>query len=197
MQLFLQDEGVGWSSMCRVCGKRFQGSNHKFLLRRHILTHTGERRHACPYCSYQANQAGNLNRHIRNLHPTLVQDLVTPLQVSRSSSHAVILSPMSSHQGILTAPSSVQRAAVSQRTLLQLPLSPRQNRQATDSAPPRSPSPNHGSSRPPLPSLSSSTSRHHFPSLPQLHHQASTSSSTAPSTTATTPTAPVTTVCPE
>ncbi|KAK7079003.1 hypothetical protein SK128_018442 [Halocaridina rubra] len=63
-----EDSNNGVSS-CNLCGRTFHGCNQRFLLRRHILTHTGEKRHSCPYCSYQANQAGNLNRHIRNLHP--------------------------------------------------------------------------------------------------------------------------------
>lgn len=56
------------SSTCDVCGKLFGGVNQKFLLRRHLLTHTGERRFSCHLCSYQANQSGNLRRHIRFVH---------------------------------------------------------------------------------------------------------------------------------
>ncbi|XP_066964693.1 longitudinals lacking protein, isoforms H/M/V-like isoform X3 [Macrobrachium rosenbergii] len=82
-----EEAGYGVSS-CDVCGKQFHGCNQRFLLRRHLLTHTGERRHSCPYCSYQANQAGNLNRHIRNLHPA--QAAVANLALNELSSSSII-----------------------------------------------------------------------------------------------------------
>nr|XP_045608124.1 longitudinals lacking protein-like isoform X3 [Procambarus clarkii] len=180
-------------SVCGVCGKVFQGSNHKFLLRRHILTHTGERRHACPYCSYQANQAGNLNRHIRNLHPTQAhgQESVTVQQGVRSS-HPIIPSPRSSHSGILNTCPTVQ-LPISPRSLLQLPLSPRQNPRPSEIAP-RSPSPCRGTSR-----VSLAAPHHIFPQMP-LHLPASTTTAvsstiTSSSTHSTTTSSTATTAC--
>ncbi|XP_042224507.1 longitudinals lacking protein, isoforms F/I/K/T-like isoform X4 [Homarus americanus] len=191
------EECVGGSSVCGICGKLFQGSNHKFLLRRHILTHTGERRHACPYCSYQGNQAGNLNRHIRNLHPAQAHghEGIMPQQVARSSL-PVIPGSRSSHQSILTSRPTVQLPVSPRSILQQLPLSPRHNPRPSETAP-RSPSPCRGSSRPSL-----TTPHHHFSRLP-LHlpspatvssvSSTSVNSSTSSTTTSTT----ATTVCPD
>lgn len=60
----------GDTTSCDICGKIFSGVNQKFLIRRHRLTHTGERKFSCHLCPYQANQSGNLTRHLRFVHHT-------------------------------------------------------------------------------------------------------------------------------
>ena len=50
---------------CQVCLKLFRSPAD---LKTHTYTHTGERPHFCPYCSYRAAQKGNLNVHIKTLH---------------------------------------------------------------------------------------------------------------------------------
>ncbi|XP_066964673.1 protein tramtrack, beta isoform-like isoform X17 [Macrobrachium rosenbergii] len=46
---------------CSLCGKGFQSPKD---LRRHILTHTGEKPYVCPYCNHRANQKSNLKSHM-------------------------------------------------------------------------------------------------------------------------------------
>lgn len=151
-----QEECVGGGSVCGVCGKVFHGTNQKFLLRRHILTHTGERRHGCPYCSYQANQAGNLNRHIRNLHPG-VSD--TPSQAAARP----LLPCLPTHASLTLRPTALP--PMSSRGLLSLPLSPRSN---THSLPSSNMDADHTSpsTRAPLPP--NPRNRFTRPSLPRL-----------------------------
>lgn len=170
--------------MCGVCGKMFQGTNQRFLLRRHLLTHTGERRHACPYCSYQANQAGNLNRHIRNLHPTHAHahDLQ---QAPRQIISVMQASPRGAHPPLLGAVAVTSPLSGASRPLLTLPVA---TRQPGRGAKPRSPSPSL------TPSRSSLAAAQHPLHRPALFLQASVTSTAvssssakaaAPSTTAT------------
>ncbi|XP_042875501.1 longitudinals lacking protein, isoforms A/B/D/L-like isoform X1 [Penaeus japonicus] len=53
---------------CPECGREFHGLNKKFLLTRHMITHTGEKPFQCPYCPYRANVSSNLTRHLRTVH---------------------------------------------------------------------------------------------------------------------------------
>ncbi|ROT84669.1 Zinc finger protein [Penaeus vannamei] len=53
---------------CPECGREFHGLNKKFLLTRHMITHTGEKPYQCPYCPYRANVSSNLTRHLRTVH---------------------------------------------------------------------------------------------------------------------------------
>lgn len=169
---------MGGGSTCGVCGRVFHGTNQKFLLRRHILTHTGERRHSCPYCSYQANQAGNLNRHIRNLHPGAAD--------STGQAGVRSLLPCLPGQASLTLrPSALP--PISSRGILQLPLGPRPNphpqpptASVTDSGH-TSPTP-----RVPLPP----STRHRFP-RPSLSRQGPPTSTVAAPTPVSSPTAAV------
>lgn len=50
---------------CSLCGKSFQSPKD---LRRHILTHTGEKPYPCPYCSHRAALKGNLKVHVITVH---------------------------------------------------------------------------------------------------------------------------------
>ncbi|KAF2368648.1 BTB/POZ domain [Trinorchestia longiramus] len=50
---------------CLFCGKYFGSPKD---LRRHVLTHTGEKPHACPFCPYRAALKGNLKVHILGVH---------------------------------------------------------------------------------------------------------------------------------
>lgn len=58
--------------VCPYCGKEFRGdattSGVRSNYRRHLLTHTGERPCACPYCSAAFATSSNLRRHISLLH---------------------------------------------------------------------------------------------------------------------------------
>jgi len=53
---------------CQVCNKVFYGVNRKFLLKRHLITHSGEKPFECPYCDHKANIKQNLDNHIRRKH---------------------------------------------------------------------------------------------------------------------------------
>ena len=50
---------------CEVCGATFRSTSH---LRRHSLTHTGERPYRCTLCSLAFTQSTHLRRHVKNLH---------------------------------------------------------------------------------------------------------------------------------
>lgn len=57
--------------VCNVCGKQIIGRNKKQRLQYHLLTHSGEKTHQCPYCDYKALLKFTLNRHIRGVHKDL------------------------------------------------------------------------------------------------------------------------------
>jgi len=50
---------------CLVCGKTF---GQPYNLKRHVLTHTGDRPFQCPRCDYKASQNVHLEKHIRRIH---------------------------------------------------------------------------------------------------------------------------------
>ncbi|KAG7167372.1 Zinc finger protein 568-like 1 [Homarus americanus] len=56
---------------CPVCGKSFGGRNRKQNLGFHMMIHTGEKRHQCPYCPHKSTLKYNLIKHIRNIHSDL------------------------------------------------------------------------------------------------------------------------------
>ncbi|XP_050728529.1 longitudinals lacking protein, isoforms H/M/V-like isoform X24 [Eriocheir sinensis] len=51
--------------LCSHCGKGFQSPKD---LRRHVMTHTGEKPYLCPYCNHRANQKSNLKSHMMCVH---------------------------------------------------------------------------------------------------------------------------------
>ncbi|XP_018023151.1 protein tramtrack, beta isoform isoform X23 [Hyalella azteca] len=54
---------------CPVCSRVF---NHKNNFRKHYMTHTGEKPHACNLCTYAAIQKKNLVEHLLNKHNILL-----------------------------------------------------------------------------------------------------------------------------
>lgn len=56
------------SMQCEVCSKVFSGPKRRFLMERHLRTHTGEKPYCCPHCHLRFNQSGNLTRHTRLVH---------------------------------------------------------------------------------------------------------------------------------
>ncbi|KAK3881060.1 hypothetical protein Pcinc_014517 [Petrolisthes cinctipes] len=166
------------SSACSICGKVFQGINHKFLLRRHILTHTGERRYACPYCSYHANQAGNLNRHIRSRHSHEGISQATSKSIQQVAVSGIMNPISTTHQGIiLSSRPSLQQLSLTNKSSSLLPVTLGQTSaisKPSDLPPRRSPPPLHHKT--PRPTL-----HHTFPHIP-LNLQAPVSP-TPPATT--------------
>lgn len=70
------------SFTCTVCGKQIIGRNRRQRLQYHLLTHTGEKTHICPYCPYKALLKFTLDRHVRSVHR---QQLQTTYELSESS----------------------------------------------------------------------------------------------------------------
>jgi len=50
---------------CNICGKFIA---HPKNVKRHMLTHTGEKPFSCHLCSYQATQQNTLKRHLFLIH---------------------------------------------------------------------------------------------------------------------------------
>ena len=61
----LADPAKGGGGQCRVCNKTFVSTSH---LRRHILTHTGEKPYMCPYCPHTSARLDNLKIHMAVKH---------------------------------------------------------------------------------------------------------------------------------
>ena len=58
----------GNSVQCEICKKYFHGNNCKYLLKRHMITHSGEKPFKCPFCPHRANIKQNLDMHIKRRH---------------------------------------------------------------------------------------------------------------------------------
>ncbi|CAL4175245.1 unnamed protein product, partial [Meganyctiphanes norvegica] len=50
---------------CMFCGRTF---NHKGTLKRHIMTHTGEKPFMCQFCSFKTARKSTLDYHLHSLH---------------------------------------------------------------------------------------------------------------------------------
>lgn len=59
---------------CQICGKGFFGFNRKFLLKRHMIVHSGVKPYHCPHCNHKANIKQNLEVHIKRKHVELYKD---------------------------------------------------------------------------------------------------------------------------
>lgn len=50
---------------CPVCGHKFLW---RWMLVRHMMTHTGEKPYSCPHCDYKAARKEQVRSHIYNKH---------------------------------------------------------------------------------------------------------------------------------
>ncbi|XP_018023184.2 longitudinals lacking protein, isoforms H/M/V isoform X3 [Hyalella azteca] len=67
---------------CQYCGRNF---TQMADLRRHLLTHTGEKPYVCPHCFFRCARNDNLVRHINAVHRTqLMHPHVAEMSKSRS-----------------------------------------------------------------------------------------------------------------
>jgi len=76
---------------CIICQAKFL---RKDSLKRHMDTHSEEKKHKCKYCEYQAHQACNLKTHIRNKHPA--NETITEEDIKA----ACILSDIKKSEGV-------------------------------------------------------------------------------------------------
>lgn len=53
------------TTKCLICGRRF---NSNYSVRRHMLTHTGEKPFGCPVCYLRFSQKSNLANHVVTVH---------------------------------------------------------------------------------------------------------------------------------
>ena len=60
--------GKGWA--CPLCA-HYQAKKQSSVVK-HIMIHTGEKPHACPYCDARFSQRSNCTTHIRRHHPEII-----------------------------------------------------------------------------------------------------------------------------
>ncbi|XP_068237686.1 protein tramtrack, beta isoform-like isoform X8 [Palaemon carinicauda] len=89
---------LGSPLTCPECGREFHGLNKKFLLTRHMVTHTGEKPYQCPLCSYRANVSSNLTRHLRTVHTPGVVPGSSPMMTSAPTALMTSESCQNMHQ---------------------------------------------------------------------------------------------------
>lgn len=68
-QSSLDRNALGRRHLCSHCWKCFAYPKD---LRRHALSHTGEKPYKCPFCSHGATQKSNLKKHIYNIHGKII-----------------------------------------------------------------------------------------------------------------------------
>ncbi|KAH7376900.1 hypothetical protein B0T11DRAFT_324756 [Plectosphaerella cucumerina] len=69
---------------CPHCNAKFNRTAH---LRRHQMTHRGEKPHTCMYCSVASSRKDVIIRHIRNFHPEVANSQTD--SISRGSRRAI------------------------------------------------------------------------------------------------------------
>ena len=87
---------------CPKCGKSFTGpaEGMQSNLKRHLLTHSGERPHQCNTCAASFTTTTNLKRHISAVHKP---DIRSVAALSAQSDEVPLAAP-AIHQGLFTCP---------------------------------------------------------------------------------------------
>ena len=60
-----------WS--CPICTRSF---NRKWMVRRHLQSHTGEKNYSCTLCDYASIQYNSLRKHMENKHGIIMKLLM-------------------------------------------------------------------------------------------------------------------------
>lgn len=57
------------AAICPKCGKGFK---HAGDMKRHLLTHTGEKPYVCPHCLFRCSRSDSLLRHMHIKHRNIL-----------------------------------------------------------------------------------------------------------------------------